>query len=117
MHFCWLQKQVENALYDENEELYQKWRLAFNKYLKLKVKSWTLLSETKNEIFVCRICVKKFKETIFKEHSAECFELFEWKKELKKKNEEVVKACEIAFEKKQELSVTAVLQQKWVFER
>lgn len=110
IHFYRIQDQIENTLYDENEESYKKWKQEFSKYLKLKAKSWQLKGESKPEIIVCRICEKKFKENVFKEHSAECFELSEWKNDLKKKISEISKACETAFEKKQELDVNARLE-------
>ena len=106
VHFLWLQKQLDDSLYDQNEELYRKWRKSFNKYLKLKTKDWIMKSEAN---YVCRICEKKFKEGVFKEHSKECLELSEWKKQLKKKTEEIDKACDTAFERKQELRVTETI--------
>ena len=110
IYYYRLQEQIENLLNDDNEESYKKWKQELNKYLKRKAEHWRLKGQTKFEIIVCRICEKKFKEDIFKEHSSECYELSAWKKDLKKKNDEITKACETAFDKKQELSVNTVLE-------
>lgn len=110
LHFHNLYDQLDCALHDNDDEYYKKWLEVFMQYLKLKTKSWKLKEESKEMVIICRICEKKFMEAVFKEHSAECYELNNWKNELQKKNAEVTKLCELAFEKKQELSVNAVIE-------
>ena len=110
LHLAALKNKIESNLYDNNEDCYNKWQKKLNSYMKAKATSWKLKMNSKEEIIVCRICEKKFGEAIFKAHSAECYELSDWNHELKKKNLEIIKACETAFEKKQELSVNAVIE-------
>ena len=108
-------RQLERDLFEDEHEFYIKWRSVFKQYLGLKAKKWKLDmnangANSHEESLVCKICEKKFSVDKIVLHSKDCVDRAKEKEKLVDNHKKMLKLSEIAFEKKQELTVRATIK-------
>lgn len=105
---------LEDYMFEDEDEYTAKWRGYFKQYLGLKAKRWKLNENKQNsnnqESLICNICEKKFIADKLSAHSKTCLE---HAKELENFNtiqKQIIKLSEAAVELKQDITVKASIK-------
>lgn len=116
LHIQNILNQLEQVLFEDEDEFYAKWKNFLKQYLALKAKKWKLDTQhhhhnsVHDDTLVCKICEKRFKFDRIVLHSKDCLEREKEKETLATNHKKLLRLSEHVFEKKQELTVRTTIK-------